>query len=89
MGNFKKAIEVYKETFQYEEPEAITNYYIGECYEKMNDFVSSSKYYQKAIELDDQFADAWVGAGISFNELGNVKTAINFLGCCDSPYITM
>lgn len=32
---YEEAIEVYKQTFEYEEPDAYTHYYLGECYEKL------------------------------------------------------
>ncbi len=34
LGNYYEAISLYRETFKYEDPEAYTYHYIGECFEK-------------------------------------------------------
>ena len=54
----------------------MTYYYIGECYEKCKEYVAAIEHYQKAIELDDKVADAWIGIGICNNILGNEVTAL-------------
>jgi tetratricopeptide (TPR) repeat protein len=74
---YEKAIEFYKETFLFEEPEAMTYYYIGECYEKLTRFDQAKINYRKAIELDPLLADAWLGIGLIYEELGKFKVAIN------------
>jgi tetratricopeptide (TPR) repeat protein len=61
------------------EPEAITFYNIGECYEKMQDYRPALINYRKALEIDEELPEPWAGIGVIFDEEGNTKTAIRYL----------
>jgi len=63
----------------FEEPEAMTFYYIGECYEKLKKFEQAKSNYRKSLELDPLLADAWLGIGLIYEELGKFKVAINHI----------
>ena len=65
-GMYEQAIQTYLETLYYDDPEPLTYYYIGECYEKLCQFDYAIDYYKKAITLDSDFADAWMGIGIAY-----------------------
>jgi len=75
---FKMSIKYYKETFNYEAEEAITHYYIGECYENLNDAHQAQEYFNKALELDDKLAEAWAGKGRVYIKLGKAETAVKY-----------
>ena len=61
------------DTFLYEEPDATTYYYIGECYEKLEDPKSAFSNYLKVTKLDPFNADAWAGLAV-INEADNKTT---------------
>ena len=61
----------------YEDSEAMTYYYIGECYEKAGNFVKAIENYHLAIEMDENLPDAWIGAGLSSIELGQIATGMS------------
>jgi tetratricopeptide (TPR) repeat protein len=56
--------------------EAMT--YLGECYEKINDYSMSRKYYQDAIDLAPEYADPWFGLGVVALNSGNVTDSLIF-----------
>jgi len=58
---FQKALEEYDEYARLVAYTSFSYVYIGECYEKMEDFDSAKKMYQLALEKDPQNADAWTG----------------------------
>ena len=73
------AIEVYKETFKHEEPDASTYYYIGECYENLNQYEDALVNYNRAIKLDPAYADAWLGVGIVLDYQNRMTESIYYI----------
>jgi tetratricopeptide (TPR) repeat protein len=61
---YKEAIDCYREHIHIEGPQAITFSYIGECYEKLEQFEQALISYDQAIALDPRWTDAYVGRGI-------------------------
>jgi len=59
LGYYQKAIDCCKETFQYEEADAILYFDIGELYEKLDNLNKAKSYFYKCIRKDDFFAEAW------------------------------
>ncbi len=59
LGYHQKAVDCCKETFKYENPDAILYFDIGELYEKMNNLNKAKSYYYKCIRKDEYFAEAW------------------------------
>ena len=57
LGYYQKAIDCCKETFKYEDPEAIL-YFDIEMYEKMDDLNKAKSYFYKCIRKDENFAEA-------------------------------
>ena len=49
LGNYYEAISLYRETFKYEDPEAYTYHYIGECFEKAGKLEEAVEQYQEAV----------------------------------------
>jgi len=73
---YKEAIAIFKETFNYEDPDATTYYYIGECYEKLEDNINAEKNYLKAIKLDAFCADAFAGLAVVSEYQGKDQVAL-------------
>ena len=65
MNRYKEAIDCYKKTFEFEAPDALTYYNIGECYEQLEEVQRARDYYKKATKLDPALAEAWLGIGIT------------------------
>lgn len=78
MGNHDEAITVYHSLLDKEDDDsdAMVHYYIGECYEKKEDYQNARLYYHKATNLNPDITDAWIGLGVCENELGRPKIAI-------------
>ena len=79
LNKFEEAIAVYKETFKYEEPEATTYYYIGECYEKKEELDHALNYYHKAVKLDALLADGWMGIGIVLDMQHRLMEGVHYI----------
>jgi len=76
LGRYHEAIGYYQETLEMEEPDPLTHYYIGECYEKIEDFEKAYNSYKNAIKMNPEMADAWMGLGIINDKTGNEKAAL-------------
>jgi tetratricopeptide (TPR) repeat protein len=61
---YDEAIEVYKSSFEIQEPDAETLYLIGECFEKMQNMAQAERYFRKAVAKDPDFSRAWIGLGV-------------------------
>jgi tetratricopeptide (TPR) repeat protein len=81
LGNHKEAINIYHSLLDKDgdDTDSMIHYYIGECYEKLDDFQNARKYYKKASKLNSEITDAWIGLGVCENELGNPKSAIKYI----------
>jgi uncharacterized protein (TIGR02996 family) len=81
VGNHAEAIKIYHSLLDKEgdDTDSMIHYYIGECYEKLEDYVNARKYYRKASRLNEAITDAWIGLGVCENELGNPKSAIKHI----------
>ncbi len=81
LGKYKDAIDVYHSLLDKDgdEADAMIHYYIGECYEKMEEFQNARLYYRKATSLNSEITDAWIGLGVCENELANPKAAIKYI----------
>jgi tetratricopeptide (TPR) repeat protein len=81
LGKHKEAIDIYHSLLDKDgdDADSMIHYYIGECYEKLDDFQNARKYYKKASKLNAEITDAWIGLGVCENELGNPKNAIKYI----------
>ncbi|MGE5457666.1 MAG: tetratricopeptide repeat protein, partial [Methanococcaceae archaeon] len=62
-----------------EKPDGIIYYFIGECHEKLEDYNSAIEYFRKSTQLDKEIADAWIGLGVAYEEIGDIKLALRFV----------
>jgi tetratricopeptide (TPR) repeat protein len=64
LEEFECAIDVYKESFEHEDPTFITYTYVGECYERLKKYELGISYYKKAISENENYPEAWLGVAI-------------------------
>jgi len=78
-ANYTEAINIYKEILDLnlEYFLATPYFFIGECYEKMEEYETAIEYYNQSIKIDEENPDAWIGRGICFYELKKIPQAIN------------
>lgn len=79
LGRFQEAIDCYQETIQFDGPQAITFSYIGECFEKMEQYEQALIHYDQSIALDPTWVDAWIGRGVVKDMQGRLPEAIQDL----------
>jgi tetratricopeptide (TPR) repeat protein len=53
--------------------------FIGECYENSENYTTALEYYEKAIKLDGELSDAWVGKAVAYDALGKTRDALGFV----------
>ena len=63
-ADYEGAIDTYQDTIEHDGPQAITFSYIGECYEKMEQYEKALIHYDQSIALDPNWVDAWIGRGV-------------------------
>lgn len=63
-GKYAEAVACYEETITFDGPQAITYSFIGECYEKMEQYDQALINYDQSIALDPEWVEAWVGRGV-------------------------
>ena len=59
MDIIKKLLIPTKRPLEFNEPDAISYFEIGELYEKMDNLDKAKLYYYKCIKKDENFAEAW------------------------------
>jgi len=84
-GKFRQAIEVYMELLYLEDDNEQVVCYIGECHEKLEEWDEAMNYYGKALEINQEYGDAWLGEGMvlfamgkHYESLYNVEKAISY-----------
>jgi len=63
-GDHQAAVDCYMETITHDGPQAITFSYIGECFEKMEQYEQALVHYDQALAMDPNWIDAWIGRGV-------------------------
>lgn len=76
LEQYKKAILVYNELLLHEPAQASTLCCIGECYERLGELEQADEFYAKALELEQEYADAWVGHGVVADLRGDTAVAL-------------
>ncbi|MBL7951064.1 MAG: DUF3808 domain-containing protein [Flavobacteriales bacterium] len=79
LGRFQEAIDCYQETINFDGAQAITFSYIGECYEKMEQYEQALIHYDQSLALDPNWVDAWIGRGVVKDMQGRVVEAVKDL----------
>lgn len=78
LEDWKKAIETYKESQEYEFTKSYSFYKIGQCYQKMKSPVEALKAFQQALHEDPQFYPVMISISEVYESLGNLPQALHF-----------
>ena len=78
-SDFISALKCFLSCAEYEGMNPLTTCYIGECYEKTGEFEYALEYYNKVLELDDRWSDAWMGKAVVYNLMDKPKIAIKMI----------
>ncbi len=78
-ADYEGAIDTYQDTIEHDGPQAITFSYIGECYEKMDQYEKALIHYDQSIALDPNWVDAWIGRGVVKDMQDRIPEAIKDL----------
>jgi tetratricopeptide (TPR) repeat protein len=75
-GDYKNALEFFIECSHHEGANPLTYCFIGECFEKLEDYTMALHYYDKVLEIDDNWSDAWMGKAAVYVLLNEDKKAL-------------
>lgn len=78
LGRYTEAIELYKIALSFEMLDSLIYFYIGDCYDNMDDHRNALTYFEKAIKKDGAMAEAWIGASSSLDMLGRELEALEY-----------
>lgn len=73
------ALESYYKTFEHEDNQAITFCYIGECYEKLENFKEAEKSFEIALSISENIQEALIGMAIIKDKLGKTIESLPFI----------
>jgi tetratricopeptide (TPR) repeat protein len=79
LERYQEAIGYYQETLEMEAPDGMTHYYIGECYEKLDDLENAYSNYHIAARLEPEVSDIWAGLAIISDRTSNGKAALKYI----------
>jgi tetratricopeptide (TPR) repeat protein len=79
LQQYGEALECYYRTFEFEDNQAITFCYIGECYEKLFNFKEAEKSYEIALSLNDDLQEALIGMAIVNDKQGRTTESLPFI----------
>ena len=76
--NYSEALEVYNEIIELESATPHTLCCIGECYERLGEYIQAETYYKKCLDIDADFSDAFVGLGVLADLQSDIPLSIRF-----------
>jgi len=75
-GDFKNALESYMDCSKHEGLNPLTFCFIGECFEKLEDYKMALHYYDKVIEVDENWSDAYIGRAAVYSLMNEDKKSL-------------
>ena len=75
-GDYKNALDHFIECSHHEGSNPLTYCFIGECFEKLADYNMALHYYDKVLEIDENWSDAWMGKAAVFVLMNEDKKAL-------------
>ena len=75
-GDFKNALDSYLECSKNEGLNPLTFCFIGECFEKLEDYKMALHYYDKVLEVDENWGDAFIGKAAVYLLMNEDKKAL-------------
>ena len=79
LKEYGQALECYYTTFEHEDNQAITFCYIGECYEKLENFEEAEKSFEIALSINNEIQEALVGIAIVKDKQGLTIDSVPFI----------
>ncbi len=79
LNEYGQALECYYKTFEYEDNQAITFCYIGECYEKLENLAEAEKSFEIALSLNEDLQEALVGMAIIKDKQGYTAQSVPYI----------
>lgn len=79
LGNYEKAIEHLTFYIQHTRPNVATYCQIADCYQNLEKQELARDYYRKALDVSNDYAEAWYGMGITYQKEMRYQQAIPFL----------
>ena len=81
-GNFKKAIEGFREAVSQEPSNAEVYFMLGNAYQGTGAWKEAASSYEKAADLDERMVKAKYQLGLAYKKLGDNKSAAEYLEEC-------
>lgn len=78
LNRYADAIELYKKALAFEILDSLIYFYIGDCYDHLEDHRNALIHFEKAIKKDDTLAEAWIGASSSLDMLGRELESLEY-----------
>ncbi len=78
LNRYQEAIDLYKRALSFEILDTLIYFYIGDCYDNLEDHRSALTYFEKALRKDEDMAEAWLAASSSLDMLGRELEALEY-----------
>jgi Cytochrome c biogenesis factor len=79
LNRFKESLECYQRCEKTVAYPDLLQIFMGECYEKLDDYANAQQCYERALEINPQNSEAWSGMGICSLELDTPEKSIEHL----------
>ncbi|MGB1039574.1 MAG: tetratricopeptide repeat protein [Flavobacteriales bacterium] len=79
LGEYGEALECYYKTFELEDNQAITFCYVGECYEKLDNYREAEKSFELALTLNEDIQEGLIGMAIIKDKQGYTQESVPFV----------
>ncbi|HIG58493.1 MAG TPA: tetratricopeptide repeat protein [Flavobacteriales bacterium] len=76
--NFSDALKTYLDILEIEPATPHTLCCIGECYERLENYIEAEEYYKKCLDLNDGYSDAYVGLGVLADIQSDAALAVRY-----------
>ncbi len=76
LDNIAEAKDNFKKAMSIDSSDATVLFYLGNCYDALNENLEAEKYYLKVIELRNNYIDAYKNLAILYMKLGKEVNAI-------------
>jgi tetratricopeptide (TPR) repeat protein len=80
LGHYRDAIENLNAVMEFEKefPDPEIFCLVGECYEKLEEYLAAHDYYNKALEIMPDNSDALIGLAVVYQSLDKAEKALKF-----------
>jgi len=78
LEQYGPAIELYKKALAFEILDSLIYFYIGDCYDHLEDYKNAHIFFEKSLRKDDTMAESWIGASNALDMLGRELEALEY-----------